>query len=127
MKRPVLAASLLLVTVGTASFASEPALTAKQREDAAQANTQLALAYMREGDLATARDKLEKALDQNPNTPTTQMAAGFLYDRLGEDRKADAAYERALKLSKNDPNVMNNYAAFLCRKGDKKKGEAYFV
>ena len=53
---------------------------------------------MREGDLATARAKLEKALDQDPDTATTQMAAGFLYDRLGEDKKAKSSFERAMKL-----------------------------
>ncbi len=127
MKRVLVAASLLVLSLGSVSLAGESDLTHKQREEAAQANTQLALAYMREGDLATARDKLEKALEQNPDTAPTQMAAGFLYDRLGEDKKADAAFQRAMKLSKNDPVVLNNYAAFLCRKGDKKQGEAYFL
>jgi type IV pilus assembly protein PilF len=127
MRRVVLAVALAVSSLGTVAVASDSEMSHKQREEAAQANTQLALAYMREGDLATARDKLEKALEQNPDTPQTQMAAGFLYDRLGEDKKADAAFQRALKLSRNDPMVLNNYAAFLCRKGDKKEGEAYFL
>lgn len=127
MKRVLVAASLLVLSLGSVARAGEGDLTRKQREEAAQANTQLALAYMREGDLSTARDKLEKALEQYPDTAQTQMAAGFLYDRLGEDKKADAAFQRAMKLSRNDPIVLNNYAAFLCRKGDKKEGEAYFL
>ena len=128
MKRPGIVFAIGFLAVAGAVHASEDVkLTKKQREEAALVNTQLALAYMREGDLATARAKLEKALAQDPDTATTQMAAGFLYDRLGEDEKAKSSFERAMKLGKNDPVVMNNYAAFLCRKGDKKTGEAYFL
>jgi type IV pilus assembly protein PilF len=128
MKRLGILCALGFLAVSVAVHASEDVkLTKQQRVEAAQVNTQLALAYMREGDLATARAKLEKALDQDPDTATTQMAAGFLYDRLGEDDKAKASFERAMKLGKNDPVIMNNYAAFLCRKGDKKTGEAYFL
>lgn len=128
MKRLIVCGVLALLGSSFAAHAAEEVkLNRKQREEAAEANTQLALAYMREGDLATARAKLERALGQYPDTATTQMAAGFLYDRLGENEKANDHFERALKLSKDDPNVMNNYAAFLCRKGDKKQGEAYFL
>jgi type IV pilus assembly protein PilF len=128
MKRFGIACLLALLAVSSASQAEDDIkLSSKQKRDAAIANTQLGLAYMREGDLATARSKIERALEQDPNTATTQMAAGFLYDRLGDDKKADAYFQRALKLGKDDPMVMNNYAAFLCRKGDKKQGEAYFL
>jgi type IV pilus assembly protein PilF len=121
----VCALGLFFAVVG--AHAEDIKLTKKQRQEAALVNTQLAMAYMREGDLNTARTKLEKALDQDPDTASVQMAAGFLYDRLGDDEKANASFERAMKLGRNDPVVMNNYAAFLCRKGDKKVGEAYFL
>jgi len=93
------------------------------RRKAAEANAQLALAYMEQGDLTTAREKVEKALEQDPHTATTQLAAGFLYDRLGETKTAEEHFEEALELSRNDPNVMNSYAVFLCLKGDRKRGE----
>jgi type IV pilus assembly protein PilF len=127
MKYLPIALSLVLLATSVVARAEGVELTRKQREEAAQANTQLAMAYMREGDLQVAKDKLDKALAQYPDTSSTQMAAGFLYDRLGEDKKAEAHFERALKLGKDDPIVLNNFAAFLCRKGDKKRGEAYFL
>jgi type IV pilus assembly protein PilF len=129
MKRlGILCVAVALLGVSFASAADdEIKLNAKQRREAAEANTQLALAYMRENDLTTARAKLERALDQDPNLATTQMTAGFLYDRLGETERADGHFERAMKLGKDDPIIMNNYAAFLCRKGDKKRGEALFL
>lgn len=94
---------------------------------AAAANAQLALTYLKQGDLAAARDKIEKALKQHPNTPETQMAAGFVYDRLGETRKAGEHFERAVKLDRDNADVLNNAAVFLCLKGDRKKGEEYFL
>jgi type IV pilus assembly protein PilF len=108
-------------------FIALPAMAAQDnqmdRRKAAEANAQLAIAYMSQGDMTTARDKIEKALEQDPHTAATQLAAGFVFDRLGEDKKAQQHFEEALKLSREDPNVQNSYAAFLCLKGDPKQGE----
>jgi type IV pilus assembly protein PilF len=117
----------MLLALAIAAPAQEPRMDRKQREEAAVVNAQLGMEYMRQGDLASAREKVEKALSQDPNQASVQMAAGFLYDRLGEDEKALAAFERALKLGKGDPDVLNNFGAFLCRKGDRKRGESYFL
>jgi type IV pilus assembly protein PilF len=97
------------------------------RNEAALINTQLGLTYMRQGNLQAAREKIEKALSQNPRTWQTQQAAGFLYDRLLEDKKAHSHFEQAVKLSNGDPEVLNNAAVYFCRKGDKKLGEKYFL
>ena len=97
------------------------------RDQAAAINTELAIAYMRENNLAAARDKIDKALQQNPRTAKTQMAAGFIYDRLGDKRKASAHYDQAVKLGKDDPDVLNNAAVYFCRTGQYKRGEQYLV
>ena len=57
-------------------------------DQAAAVNTELALAYMREGNLKAAREKIDKALQQDARTANTQMAAGFVYDKLGDKKKA---------------------------------------
>jgi type IV pilus assembly protein PilF len=103
------------------------AATQKDLDQAAVANTQLALAYMKEGDLASAREKIEKALQQNPHTARTQMAAGFIYDRLNDRRKAQSHFEQAVRLGKGDPEVLNNAAVFFCRTGEFKRGEQYLL
>ena len=60
-----LVATLVVLVLVAAWPAPASAQSAKaQREQAAESNTELALAYMREGDLASARDKIEKALQQ---------------------------------------------------------------
>lgn len=115
-----LGASLL---PGSAQAQSEK----ENRDQAAAVNTELAIAYMRENNLAAARDKIEKALEQNPKTARTQMMAGFVYDRLGEKRKATRHYDQAVKLAKGDPDVLNNAGAYYCRIADYKRGEALIL
>jgi len=127
--RRVLAGGLLFAAL-LASVAPAQAEKSEERvklEQAAQVNAQLALTYMKQGNLAAARDKIEKALEQDPHTPQTQMAAGFVYDRLGQDRKAAEHFDRAVKLDRDNADVLNNAAVYECRKGDKKKGEEYFL
>lgn len=123
----------MLWRVFVAVVATLPALAGAQsdrekRAEAAQINSQLALTYMREGNLQAAREKVDKALKQNPRTPETQMAAGFVYDRLGEDKKAARHFAEAVRLGgKDNPDILNNAAVFECRKGDRKQGIEYFL
>ena len=98
------------------------------REKAAAINAELAITYMKQDNLRAAREKADKALEQNSRSSEVQMAAGFVYDRLGEDKKAGAHFEQAVKLGgKDNPDVLNNAAVFQCRKGNKKRGEELFL
>jgi type IV pilus assembly protein PilF len=98
------------------------------REKAAAINAELAITYMKQDNLRAAREKVDKALEQNSRSPEVQMAAGFVYDRLGEDKKAGGHFEQAVKLGgKDNPDVLNNAAVFQCRKGNKKRGEELFL
>lgn len=120
----------VLVLLGALLLGAAPAYGAQEVDlvKAAAVNAELAITYMKQGNLRAAREKIDRALEQNPRTADTQMVAGFIYDRLGEDKKAAAHYEQAVKLAgKDNPDVLNNAAVFLCRKGDKKRGEGYFL
>ena len=98
----------------------------KQPAQAAVANTQLAIEYMKLGQLANARDCIERALSQNASNPDVQSTAGLVYERMNEMGKAERAYEAAARLSKNDPRIANSYAGFLCRTGKTAAGEKMF-
>jgi type IV pilus assembly protein PilF len=98
----------------------------KQPAQAAIANMQLAIEYMRLGQLANARDSIEKALSENSSNPDVQATAALVYERLNEMNRAERAYETATRLSKNDPNIANSYAGFLCRTGKTAAGEKMF-
>lgn len=120
---------LALAVLGAPRFAVAAAPGSREAIDqAAAVNTELALAYMREGNLKAAREKIDKALQQNSRTANTQMAAGFIYDKLGEKRKAVSHFEQAVKLGgKDNPDVVANAAVYFCMNGEPKRGEQYML
>ena len=95
--------------------------------DAAKINARLAVEYMKQGQLAIAQEKIDKALQQNSRDPGVQMAAGLLYEQLREADKAEQHYRLALKHGSNNPAAQNALGAFYCRNGQPKKGEATFL
>jgi type IV pilus assembly protein PilF len=95
-------------------------------EQAASFNASLAVRYLESNEVALARDKIDKALKQNPHDPIVQGAAGLVYERLQQSDKADQFFAAALRLAPEDPNAANNYAVFLCRHGKAEKGLKMF-
>ena len=125
----VAAGVLALAALGVpqAGVAAEPGSRAAI-DQAAAVNTELALAYMREGNLKAAREKIDKALQQDARTANTQMAAGFVYDKLGDKKKALSHFEQAVKLGgKDNPDVVANAAVYFCMNGEPKRGEQYML
>lgn len=95
--------------------------------EAARINARLGIEYLKQGELAIARDKIDKALQQNPKDPNVQMGAGMLYEQLREPKVAEKHYRQALKLEPDKPEAQNALGAFLCRNGEAKQGEAMFL
>jgi len=110
---------------------SFPALAANsvaaQTLAAATANVQLGVGYLRQGNLAVAQQVLERSFAQNPKDPNVHTALGLLYERLAQPERADDHYGRAVKLAPQDPEILNNYAVFLCRRGQAPRGEKMFL
>lgn len=121
--RLVLAGFVLLALGACTSTPTSPSGRPTSPQEAAKFNAQLAIEYMRKGDLAVAREKVDRALTQDPNNVEVQMTAGLLYDRLGDDKKAEEHYGAALRLKPDDPEMENNYGVYLCRKGKIAEGE----
>jgi type IV pilus assembly protein PilF len=99
----------------------------KEPAKAAVANMQLAIEYMKLGQLANSRQCIEKALSEDASNPDVQMTAGLVYERINEMAKAERAYDAANRLGKGDPNIANTYAVFLCRTGKTAAGEKLFL
>jgi len=95
-------------------------------EDAARANLQLGANYLQRGELELARDKLEKSVSQDPKLPTARVYLAIVYERIGEQKKADENYRAALKLAPNNPDVANSYGGYLCRTDRREEGLEYF-
>jgi type IV pilus assembly protein PilF len=94
---------------------------------ASEYNTQLGVAYLRQGNRDLAMQKLQKAIGQNPDNADAYLGLGLLYDSIGDTNKAEASYREALDKAPDNPDVQNNYAVFLCQHGQQKKSERYFL
>lgn len=104
----------------TACVTVEPDGVPRSKADpveAARINTQLGIDYLRQGELERARDKLERAVDQDGSQPLAHTSLAFAYQQLGQFEKADRHYRRAVSLSPRDPDILNNYGVFLCSQG----------
>ena len=96
-----------------------------QLDRASDLNLELGYDYFRKGKLNEAKEKIDKAVEQNPRSANAQAAAGLLYDRLNEPRKAENHFEKAVSLDPKNPDIQNTYAAFLCARNRFSAGEKY--
>jgi len=117
---PISLSTMLALTLLAAGCATQDATgvidpDTVSAKDAASFNVQLGLAYLEQGKVELARDKLERALKQNPHDPSVHTAVALLYDRLGDDRKAEQHFRTALRMRPGDPSVQNYYGVFLCK------------
>ncbi len=112
----VLVMALAVIAVAVTGCASHRRAE-KKKDDASDYNTQLGIAYMRQGDIPLAKEKLDRALKENPDNPKVHSARAMLFDRMSLPTEADSEYQTALHLAPNDPDVSNNYAVYLCQIG----------
>ena len=117
------ALTLLLLVVAVAACSSPKPQFKAQPDRASDINMELAIDYYRKGKLAEAKEKIDRAVDQNPRNAKALALAGLLYDRLGEGKKADGYFERAMSVDNKDPEILNNYATYLCQKQRYERGE----
>jgi type IV pilus assembly protein PilF len=84
---------------------------------ASKYNIQLGTAYLQQGRYDLAKEKLERAVKQNPKDPDVHTSLGLLYDRTGDQKLADKHFREALRLAPDKPDLINNYAIYLCKTG----------
>jgi len=82
---------------------------------ASNANVRLGIAYLQQGNLSLAKEKLDKAEKQDPRSYEVQYAMALLSERLNQIPDAEKHYQSAFKLAPNNADVGNAYAGFLCR------------
>ena len=112
---------LLLSLAGCVTTSSRPEPQPTSSTDAARYNMQLGISYLRQDNLPAARDKLEKALEQDPGLATAHAALGVVFERLEDPDGAERHYRRAVELDGSDPDNLNALAVFTCSRKDKPK------
>jgi len=86
-------------------------------KEAAHANMQLGMAYLQQGNLVAAKEKLDRAEQQDPHSFEVHWALASLSERLLQPTEADRHYQAALRLAPQNGEVSNTYGVFLCRAG----------
>lgn len=97
------------------------------RDDAAAYNTQLGLAYLKQGDRPRAKRKILLALTQAPNSPSANASMAYFMEKSGQVDEARTYYKKAMSLAPGSGAQLNNYGTFLCRQAQYAQSEDYFL
>ena len=109
--------AILIATLVLNGCVSEPSKFVKNAK-AAEYNAKLGAEYLKQNRLKLAYEKLSKALQQNPNSSPVNHYYALLQEKLGASALAQRHFQKALKISSNNPELHNNYGSFLCKIGD---------
>lgn len=96
-------------------------------QEAARLNTELGVAYARQGQFDVALDKLSRALQQNPNYAPAHSAIAIVHAQRRDPVRAEEHYRRALRLQPHDPHTLNNFGVFLCEQQRMAEAENLFL
>ena len=93
----------------------------------ARAHTDLAAAYFERGSMAVALEELRIATAADSSYAPAHSMFGLVYMELKENQLAETSFERALRLSPNDPDINHNFGWFLCNTSREKESVKYFA
>jgi len=117
----------MLLMAGCQANGTRPTTYAAPDPKAAEINMRLGLNYLQRGDYAVALEKLEKALQQDPNLPSAHNTIALLYQRLGENAKAEKHFKEAVNRAPDYSEAQNNFGVFLCQQGRYDEAEQRFL
>jgi len=142
MLRSTIYAALLLACGALTGCAQTPLSSATQADtvetgtvtgdvgaprNRARIHTELASAYFERGNMGVALEELRIAVEADPTYAPAFNVLGLVHMDLRENAVAQQHFERALRLSPNDPDINNNYGWFLCQSGREEQSIAYFL
>jgi len=99
----------------------------KKKAEVSQANTMLGIEYLRTGNYEMSREKLDRALDADPDNAGAHDAIAVLYEKVGDPDLAEKHYKKSLRLNPDNPRGHNNYGQFLCFQGRYEDAEKQFL
>jgi type IV pilus assembly protein PilF len=102
------------------------ATASDEKTKGAEVHTELGQRYMQQGDLKGAMEKLQKAIQFDPNYAPARTVLGVLYEKINDPVNAELNYRRAAALDPKNGPVNNNLAVFLCKQGRGGESKVYF-
>ena len=126
MLRALVVALALLVSAcsSTSKVESRP-VTDTGGADArrrAEVHTALAGEYYSRGNYSVALAETRQAIKDDPTYFYAHNMQGLVFMELREDGLARDAFNKALQLAPNNPDVLNNYGWFFCLRNDSSRG-----
>ncbi|HYC37589.1 MAG TPA: type IV pilus biogenesis/stability protein PilW [Usitatibacter sp.] len=88
----------------------------------AEVHTALAGEYYARGNHAVALEETRLALKDDPTYAQAHNMQALVYMELREDTAARKAFDKALRLSPNNPELLNNFGWFLCLQNETDRG-----
>ncbi len=98
------------------ALCAQLALAAAPPREQAETRAQLAIEYMRYGNMRVAMENANQAIAVDPGYQAGYLAKALIYMALKVDDEADAAFRKALAINAASPEVNNNYGLFLCER-----------
>lgn len=106
-------------------FAADSPMGTPDYHRAALVNVELGLGYLEQGQVARAKTKLTHAIKLAPKLSETHSAMAYFLEMVGEFKEAEREHKKAISFSGKGA-VLNNYGAFLCRRGRLKEADRTF-
>jgi type IV pilus assembly protein PilF len=97
-----------------------------RNNDDSDVYVQLAYEYLRQGDYTTALKKAKKAVAKGAKNGNAHLVLALVYETLGENDSASAAYRRSLEVDPKNPYALNAYGSYLCKLEEYQASLPYF-
>ena len=125
----------LAALVALAGCVSQTSVQTRSVQDAsladarrrAEIRTNLAIEYYQRGNMVVALEETRAAIKIDPAFMPAYNVQGLVYMELREDTMARESFETALRLSPNDPEILNNYGWFLCLRQEHSRAMEFFA
>ncbi len=121
------AASLLLSACApTPEQQAEDSRNEAEAINSARVHTELAAAWYGRRRFDIAVDETNKAVEAWPEYVPAYNMRGLIFMEVGEDAKAQQAFERALAIKPDDADSSNNFGWFLCNRNRAAESLVFF-
>ncbi len=92
----------------------------------ARIRLELAVGYFELGQTKDALDELKQSISVDPNYAEAYSLRGLIYMRLNDFRFAEESFRKALSMSPQDANVMQNLGWLLCQQAKYPEAQQLF-